>query len=433
MDNHDPVAIHPKSIGRLRKQREIYEYDPNAKLTYYAAPAGNGSVSNWSSTLGAVSNGESYFGSGAYNGYAYQLGGTDFTHNTSTVYYAQLSATGSIGSWSKTTSLPAPINLQSTAIYNGYIYTLGGGAGVTSSLQTVTSTVWYANLNATGSISNWSSTAPLPSIDFACCSYGEAAAYNGYIYMIPGYDAGGFGTTTVWYGKQNGDGSIGNWSSTSAFPAPSGGGNGAAVVANNGYLYYVGGLDETQTYVTSTVYYVPINGNGSLGAWQTTAALPSAIKDHLVSANNGYIYSSGGNDSGGTPTSTVFYTNINGDGSLGGSLPAAPTGTIDSTIYDTGVSGGAQLNSVLWQGTQNGGTVQFQFATSNNSAGPFSFIGSDGTSNTYYTPTGPNVSKSLSYSLFNNFRYFKVRTFLKSNTAQTQSPIVNDVVVNWSP
>ena len=78
------------------------------------------------------------------------------------------------------------------------------------------------------------------------------------------------------------------------------------------------------------------------------------------------------------------------------------------------------------------------FAVSNSSSGPWSYVGSDGTSNTYVTPTGPNVSKNLvstsnGYALFSGYRYFRYRVYLGASSGNTQSPIVNDVVVNWSP
>ncbi|MBI4085510.1 MAG: hypothetical protein HY432_03345 [Candidatus Liptonbacteria bacterium] len=107
--------------------------------------------------------------------------------------------------------------------------------------------------------------------------------------------------------------------------------------------------------------------------------------------------------------------------------------TLDSTTYDTGVSSGAQLNSVMWHGTLPAGTaVRFQFATSNSSSGPWSFMGTDGTSNTYYN-TGQDVSLKLDYSLFNNARYFRYKIFLVSDAAQSLSPTVNEVLINWSP
>ncbi len=107
--------------------------------------------------------------------------------------------------------------------------------------------------------------------------------------------------------------------------------------------------------------------------------------------------------------------------------------TLDSSIYDTGVASGSQINSVLWHGNlPNGTAVRFQFAASNSSDGPWSYVGTDGTSNTYYN-TGPDASLKLDYTLFNNARYFRYRIFLISDLAQRLSPRVDEVIINWSP
>jgi hypothetical protein len=109
------------------------------------------------------------------------------------------------------------------------------------------------------------------------------------------------------------------------------------------------------------------------------------------------------------------------------------SGYLDSSIYDTGVLGGAQINSVLWHGNLPAGTsVGFQFAASNSAGGPWNYTGSDGTGNTYYV-AGPDTSIKVDYSLYSNRRYFRYRVTLISNQAQTDSPRVDDVIVNWSP
>ncbi|MFH0890630.1 MAG: hypothetical protein V1856_01205 [Candidatus Liptonbacteria bacterium] len=109
------------------------------------------------------------------------------------------------------------------------------------------------------------------------------------------------------------------------------------------------------------------------------------------------------------------------------------TGTLNSTIYDTGITRGAQLNSFIWRGSEPVSTdVKFQFAVSNATSGPWIFMGPDGTGNTYYSPEA-DVSQRLDYSLFSDRRYFRYRVVLISNQAQTISPQVMDVVVNWSP
>lgn len=114
-------------------------------------------------------------------------------------------------------------------------------------------------------------------------------------------------------------------------------------------------------------------------------------------------------------------------------LATSTVATLDSSIFDTGVGAGAELNSVLWHGNLPAGTsVRFQFATSNASAGPWTYIGTDGTSNTYYS-AGPGISLKLSYTPHNNKRYFRYRVFLQSNLNQTLSPRVDDIIVNWSP
>ena len=113
-------------------------------------------------------------------------------------------------------------------------------------------------------------------------------------------------------------------------------------------------------------------------------------------------------------------------------------GMLDSITYDTGVVGGAQLDSVEWQGAAvPGGSVQFQFAVSNASSGPWNFIGSDGTINSYFVPSGPGVllpltfGPNISQTLFTNYRYFRYRATLISTP--TSTPSVNNVIVNWSP
>jgi len=107
--------------------------------------------------------------------------------------------------------------------------------------------------------------------------------------------------------------------------------------------------------------------------------------------------------------------------------------TLDSTTYDSGSANGVQLNSVLWHGTQPAGTaVRFQFAASNSSGGPWNFMGTDGTANTYFN-TGPDASIKLDYNLFNNTRYFRYRIILSSDMSQHLTPRVDEVLINWSP
>ena len=112
---------------------------------------------------------------------------------------------------------------------------------------------------------------------------------------------------------------------------------------------------------------------------------------------------------------------------------ASRSGYLDSSTFDTGVASGTALNSVNWEGTQPAGTaVKFQFAVSNSSSGPWNYEGPDGTINTYYNPSA-GATQPLSYTLFNNFRYFRYRVTLYSDTSGISTPQVTDIDINWSP
>lgn len=120
------------------------------------------------------------------------------------------------------------------------------------------------------------------------------------------------------------------------------------------------------------------------------------------------------------------------------------TGTLDSSIFDTQVLQGATLNSIIWQGSQPAGTcVKFQIAASNNSSGPWNFLGPDaacdgsGDAGTYFGsscpgPNSPIQIKGCDPAWIKNNRYLRYRVILTSDTAQSLTPRVDDIILNWS-
>jgi enamine deaminase RidA (YjgF/YER057c/UK114 family) len=99
---------------------------------------------------------------------------------TSTVYFAPISATNSVGAWATTTPLPRGTYSHSAVVNNGFIYTTGGldDAGF------ATSTVYFAPITATSSVGAWATTTPLPQTRYI---HG-VIVNNGYIYTIGGYN-----------------------------------------------------------------------------------------------------------------------------------------------------------------------------------------------------------------------------------------------------
>ena len=109
------------------------------------------------------------------------------------------------------------------------------------------------------------------------------------------------------------------------------------------------------------------------------------------------------------------------------------TGTLDSQTFDTGVASGAQLNSITWKGNVPLGTsVSFEIAVNNSSSGPWNFVGPCSSSGTNGGTISFGTSCNIPFASLIG-RYFRYRVLLTTNAAQTVSPQVTSVIVNWSP
>ncbi|PIW97917.1 hypothetical protein COZ81_00065, partial [Candidatus Jorgensenbacteria bacterium CG_4_8_14_3_um_filter_38_10] len=122
--------------------------------------------------------------------------------------------------------------------------------------------------------------------------------------------------------------------------------------------------------------------------------------------------------------------------------PQSTSGTLISSIFDTTRTSGANLNSIIWQGTQPANTcVEFQIAVSNTSTGPWEYKGCDSygcaaTTGSYYGAScpGPNVAIPIyDRAQVKNQRYLRYKTILISDINQTVSPTIEDIILNWSP
>ncbi len=121
-------------------------------------------------------------------------------------------------------------------------------------------------------------------------------------------------------------------------------------------------------------------------------------------------------------------------------------GYLESSIFDTEKTEGALLNSVTWQGLSPTDTcVDFQFAGSNSASGPWEYKGPSGDETSYYgapcesNPFGgtgcavPDTSICVNKSDFVNYRYIRYKVRLTSNLIQTQTPEIDDIILNWNP
>jgi len=156
---------------------------------------------------------------------------------------------------------------------------------------------------------------------------------NGYMYNIGP-------SSTVYYYPVNADGSLGAASTTSTLPFASGYGG---LVSNNGYLYATNGG-------SANVVYARINSDGTLSAWTNVTSLPAnSFGSNQMVVANGYVYLVGG----GPSYSAIYYAQINVDGSLGSwttsgvSLPSGRilNGTVVANGYLIVTGGSTDVNT----------------------------------------------------------------------------------------
>lgn len=217
-----------------------------------------------------------------------------------------------------------------------------------------------------------------------------------------------------------------------------------------GWISFCGNPGGGSTYNGSTwvcpagpTYQVTIDAEGDFHGW----AWNDVIGWISFNCNNSGI--------GNTCSASNYKVNTKWKGGGGsGSGGSSTSGSLESSTYDTGFSEGIVLNSIMWLGSTGvGGTniVKFQVATANCSNGATSptcttsigwggsktsgdgaFVGSDGTSATYYQPSGPGMPVAIPAIYHNNKRYFRYRVFIEKDAAAT-TPIVRDIIINWSP
>jgi len=285
-------------------------------------------------------------GAVAANGYLYHLGGVDGTGTTvATVQYAKLNADGTVGTWAATTSLPGARRQFQPVVANGYIYVIGGRDN-SNATQAIS---YYAKLNADGSVGTWNTTTALTAARF-----GQATiAYNGYIYVMGGFNSSIAVQNTVYSAKINANGTLASaWSTATNLPTAIANINGTTVA--NGYVYIAGGA--TPGY-EDDMYYAKLNTDGTTGSWTTLSNVLNGFgggdENYQLFVANGYLYVVGGDLS-----NRVVAFALNANGSLGGG-----TALTNFPLNPMGEAAGASANGYFYvlggsSGSDGSGTVR---------------------------------------------------------------------------
>jgi hypothetical protein len=265
-----------------------------------------------------------------YSSYIYCVGGQNIKNvtspNTSDVFYAPVSPSGTVGAWTETTDYGATSGMSgnggfgvgwpSCVQYSGYIYCFGGSAS-----SGVVSRVYYAQLSSSG-VGPWTETTDYGASSGTSGSGGVPAFQlscvvdSGYVYCV----GSGFNTSQVFYAQLS-PGGVGHWIETTDYGASSGkmglGGiaiGSAACADSSGYIWCVGGTISGKP--VSDVFYAPVNASG-VGAWTETTDYGATsgssgtggipVYGSSCVSWAGYIICVAGDTTGGSPINTVAY------------------------------------------------------------------------------------------------------------------------------
>ena len=303
---------------------------------YYNILNADGSMGTWKTTTsyGAIMTNVRITAS---SGYLYMFGGYVGGVNQSTVRYAAIYADGTLGTWALTSNMVGPRMSGGVTSYNGYVFEVGGYSDNAS--NTIQQDSMYAKIDPAGGFGKFV-TSPNAFTGTNVSRYGHGTvAYNGYLYVAGGYNPSAGYLSDVQIAAIAADGTIGTWSTTSSFSAV---GSGArtfpGMVASNGYMYILGGINNAGAAISDVLYASINTSTGALGTWATTTALPGVRFAGAYAAYNNRIYVAAGCSSwnvvltqcdGGSYLASSIYIAINTNGTLAGSWT---TGTTLSTV-----------------------------------------------------------------------------------------------------
>jgi N-acetylneuraminic acid mutarotase len=243
--------------------------------------------------------------------YIYCIGGQDINGGPRNEIFSSPSLSSSSGNnitgWiSGSSQYPQNINGQSCVAYSTYVYCVGGTYD--DGGDDIASS-YYAPLSG-GVVGTWSSTTAFPiPVDTQSC-----VASSGYVYCVggnnetDGTDADSVLSTSVYFAPLSSSG-IGSWSQTTAYPQ---GVYLPACFSTSDYIYCIGGADSNDNAV-STDYYASLSSSG-VGAWTQTTAYPIAASGQACAISSGYIYCVGGEETESSYTNAVRYAPVTSGG-----------------------------------------------------------------------------------------------------------------------
>jgi hypothetical protein len=250
-------------------------------------------------------------------------------------------------------------------------------------------------------------------------------------------------SATVWTGQTFRAGITGNLTKLTVGLGLASGTSGTITVE----IRNVNGINPGTT-VLATSTLGPVTNVGSAALYTTTFVTPAAVVSGtsysivLRLSVGSTVFGVRGSTPGGsslangqvftTTNSGTLWTGVAADlwftSFVTPPLTFQAAGNYVSAVKDSGSGAGSSANwtTLSWTGvTPALTTLQFQAAASTNAAGPFTFVGPDGTAGTFFTTTGASLAQ------FNGKRYLKYKAYL-ATTNNVVTPTLNDVAVCYT-
>lgn len=318
----------------------------------------------------------------------------------------------SLINWTQTTALPQALQglgavfvpVEDGPTPANYVFTLGG-ADVDGA---PTDAVYRASVEQSGALgAEWAALTAIPEAR-AYHATAAATAFTAaldttttaaYLYVVGGQDTTGTASADVFVAHVGLDGAITEWTATQSLPQPL---VGASAVLFRGFLYLTGGQDATGSASAATLR-APVGEDGSLGAWEEMAAVPTHRAFHSFVNFGPFLYVVGGDSTTALPAVQASQS--------GGELPQVHMTRINlrnGDLVESGWTATATMNkgrgkhSTVFAGGSlfvTSGVYSGQAGSSENIVGD---LASDGTVTSWGGATGSEtIDVELGVSLYN--------------------------------
>jgi uncharacterized repeat protein (TIGR01451 family) len=374
-----------------------------------------------------------------HSSWIYLLGGTSGSLAYGEVYRTTLDHnTGTIGPWISTEPFTYAVTYLGAVALNNYLYAIGGHAWLPWGAES-TELVYFASIQADGSLGNWHEAEALPEELEKLLVVGYSEGVTSTLYAIGGQKKLIGNPTTssnnVYYANVNPDGSLSPWGPSGGWsfgdlPVP--------VYAHSGVLFrdqilVTGGKDTSNSEldIVKAALVDPTEPNFRLydwcegimpphctiGAWETGPLLKEGRAFHATVADKNYVYTLGGVGEDGNATASVYWGSVDDPGSH-----YAPSGYYIGPEFDLG--GGRSVVDVQWDATlgfPGEMTLDLSYRTKAQGAqkwGAWSspISSADGLNSHPFDPPLENI------------RYFQYRVDLTTEISRS-SPLLNQVEV----